>query len=49
MRANKVVSVLALLGFLAVAVSKIVSGETPNLTELGLAFTAALAAFGFQR
>lgn len=44
----KIGSVIAAVGFLAVAIGKGVQGEVPNLTEVTLALTTIAAAFGFQ-
>lgn len=45
----KVASILAAAGVLVAAIGKFMAGELPNWTEVTLAITTLLAAFGFQR
>ena len=45
----KIASILAAIGFLASAASKVFAGELPNWTEVTLAISTILAAIGFQR
>lgn len=45
---QKVATVLAAVGVLFVAGSKLINGELPSMGEVTLAVSALAAAFGFQ-
>ena len=45
---RKVMTVVAMVGAVCVAATKVYNGEAPNWPEIVLGVTAVAAAFGFQ-